>query len=426
MSTANALGDLLSTLLLRRPFQRGGSKEGSISKLCLSLLSEVTEVSGLQLAGMILEKYHELDEKGRLDFFSFLNKDLDIDPDLLVNLAQKYQETQSPEIFKRLSEASEPRRKELFRRLNHAPGATADLVKMREQLLSLLRENPSYARTDFDFIHLLRSWFNRGFLVLRQITWDTSASILEKIVEYEAVHEIKNLEDLRRRVLPKDRRCFAFFHPSMPDDPLIFVEVALTNGVATSIQKVLSESREEIDLQGANSAVFYSISNCQEGLSGISFGNSLIKQVVQDLSREMPHLKTFVTLSPIPGLTKWIKDVGLEKLVEDQGMLKQITAYYLLEAKGKNRRPIDPVAKFHLGNGAIIHQINIDADLSEKGLLQSKGVMVNYLYDLSKISQNVELFSKEGDISANTTIKALSRQAGRNIMQKGKAKEFSQ
>ena len=426
MSTANALGDLLSTLLLRRPFQRDGSKEGSISKLCLSLLSEVTEVSGLQLAGVILEKYHELDEKGRLDFFSFLNKDLDIDPDLLVSLAQKYQETQSPEIFKRLSEASEPRRKELFRRLNHAPGATADLVKMREQLLSLLRENPSYARTDFDFIHLLRSWFNRGFLVLRQITWDTSASILEKIVEYEAVHEIKNLEDLRRRVLPKDRRCFAFFHPSMPDDPLIFVEVALTNGVATSIQKVLSESREEIDLQGANSAIFYSISNCQEGLSGISFGNSLIKQVAQDLSREMPHLKTFVTLSPIPGLTKWIKDEGLEKLVEDQGMLKQITAHYLVEAKGKNRRPIDPVAKFHLGNGAIIHQINIDADLSEKGLLQSKGVMVNYLYDLSKISQNVELFSKEGDISANTTIKALSRQAGRNIMQKGKAKEFSQ
>lgn len=426
MSTANALGDLLSTLLLRRPFQRGGSKEGSISKLCLSLLSEVTEVSGLQLAGVILEKYHELDEKGRLDFFSFLNKDLDIDPDLLVNLAQKYQETQSPEIFKRLSEASEPRRKELFRRLNHAPGATADLVKMREQLLSLLRENPSYARTDFDFIHLLRSWFNRGFLVLRQITWDTSASILEKIVEYEAVHEIKNLEDLRRRLLPKDRRCFAFFHPSMPDDPLIFVEVALTNGVATSIQKVLSESREEIDLQGANSAIFYSISNCQEGLSGISFGNSLIKQVAQDLSREMPHLKTFVTLSPIPGLTKWIKDEGLEKLVEDQGMLKQITAHYLVEAKGKNRRPIDPVAKFHLGNGAIIHQINIDADLSEKGLLQSKGVMVNYLYDLSKISQNVELFSKEGEISANTTIKSLSRQAGRNIMQKGKAKEFSQ
>ena len=426
MSTANALGDLLSTLLLRRPFKRGGSKEGSISKLCLSLLSEVTEVSGLQLAGVILEKYHELDEKGRLDFFSFLNKDLDIDPDLLVSLAQKYQETQSPEIFKRLSEASEPRRKELFRRLNHAPGATADLVKMREQLLSLLRENPSYARTDFDFIHLLRSWFNRGFLVLRQITWDTSASILEKIVEYEAVHEIKNLEDLRRRLLPKDRRCFAFFHPSMPDDPLIFVEVALTNGVATSIQKVLSESREEIDLQGANSAIFYSISNCQEGLSGISFGNSLIKQVAQDLSREMPHLKTFVTLSPIPGLTKWIKDEGLEKLVEDQGMLKQITAHYLVEAKGKNRRPIDPVAKFHLGNGAIIHQINIDADLSEKGLLQSKGVMVNYLYDLSKISQNVELFSKEGEISANSTIKSLSRQAGRNIMQKGKAKEFSQ
>jgi malonyl-CoA decarboxylase len=213
MSTANALGDLLSTLLLRRPFQRGGSKEGSISKLCLSLLSEVTEVSGLHLAGVILEKYHELDEKGRLDFFFFLNKDLDIDPDLLVSLAQKYQETQSPEIFKRLSEASEPRRKELFRRLNHAPGATADLVKMREQLLSLLRENPSYARTDFDFIHLLRSWFNRGFLVLRQITWDTSASILEKIVEYEAVHEIKKFGRSSSPPFAKGPSLLCFFSP---------------------------------------------------------------------------------------------------------------------------------------------------------------------------------------------------------------------
>ena len=177
MSTANALGDLLSTLLLRRPFKRGGSKKGSISKLCLSLLSEVTEVSGLQLAGVILEKYHELDEKGRLDFFSFLNKDLDIDPDLLVSLAQKYQETQSPEIFKRLSEASEPRRKELFRRLNHAPGATADLVKMREQLLSLLRENPSYARTDFDFLEILRRCVNRGVLVLCQNTRDNKTTM---------------------------------------------------------------------------------------------------------------------------------------------------------------------------------------------------------------------------------------------------------
>lgn len=425
MPTSNALGDILSTLLLRRPFQRRESNTGSISDLCLSLLSEVTEASGLQLSGIILDKYEKLDKEGRLEFFSFLNEDLDLNPELLKNLATKYQKTQSSEIFIKLSQASEPRRKELFRRLNHAPGATAELVKMRKQLLRLLKENPSFARTDFDFIHLLRSWFNRGFLVLRQITWETPASILEKLVEYEAVHAIENLEDLRRRVLPKDRRCFAFFHPSMPDEPLIFVEVALTHGVANSIQDVLSETREEIDIQDADSAIFYSISNCQEGLLGISFGNSLIKQVVQDLSRELPNLKTFVTLSPIPGLSKWIEKNELQTISQDETKLKQLAANYLLEAKQSNGDPIDPVAKFHLGNGAVIHQINIDADLSAKGLFQSYGVMVNYLYDPLKISHNGELFSKEGQIAASSAVKSLSRQAERIILQAAEAKELA-
>ncbi len=425
MPTSNALGDILSTLLLRRPFQRRESNTGSISDLCLSLLSEVTEASGLQLSGIILDKYEKLDKEGRLEFFSFLNEDLDLNPELLKNLAKKYQKTQSSEIFIKLSQASEPRRKELFRRLNHAPGATAELVKMRKHLLALLKENPSFARTDFDFIHLLRSWFNRGFLVLRQITWETPASILEKLVEYEAVHEIENLENLRRRVLPKDRRCFAFFHPSMPDEPLIFVEVALTHGVANSIQDVLSETREEIDIQDADSAIFYSISNCQEGLLGISFGNSLIKQVVQDLSRELPNLKTFVTLSPIPGLSKWIEKNELQTISQDETKLKQLAANYLLEAKQSNGDPIDPVAKFHLGNGAVIHQINIDADLSAKGLFQSYGVMVNYLYDPLKISHNGELFSKEGQIAASSAVKSLSRQAERIILQAAEAKELA-
>lgn len=425
MPTSNALGDILSTLLLRRPFQRRESNTGSISDLCLSLLSEVTEASGLQLSGIILDKYEKLDKEGRLEFFSFLNEDLDLNPELLKNLATKYQKTQSSEIFIKLSQASEPRRKELFRRLNHAPGATAELVKMRKHLLALLKENPSFARTDFDFIHLLRSWFNRGFLVLRQITWETPASILEKLVEYEAVHAIENLEDLRRRVLPKDRRCFAFFHPSMPDEPLIFVEVALTHGVANSIQDVLSETREEIDIQDADSAIFYSISNCQEGLLGISFGNSLIKQVVQDLSRELPNLKTFVTLSPIPGLSKWIEKNELQTISQDETKLKQLAANYLLEAKQSNGDPIDPVAKFHLGNGAVIHQINIDADLSAKGLFQSYGVMVNYLYDPLKISHNGELFSKEGQIAASSAVKSLSRQAERIILQAAEAKELA-
>ena len=425
MPTSNALGDILSTLLLRRPFQSRGSNTSSISDLCLSLLSEVSEDSTLQLSGIILDKYQKLDIEGRLEFFSFLNEDLELNPELLENLAKKYQKTQSSEIFIKLSQASEPRRKELFRRLNHVPGATAELVKMRKQLLHFLKENPSFARTDFDFIHLLRSWFNRGFLVLRQITWETPASILEKLVEYEAVHAIENLEDLRRRVLPKDRRCFAFFHPSMPDEPLIFVEVALTHGVANSIQDVLSETREEIDIQNADSAIFYSISNCQEGLLGISFGNSLIKQVVQDLSRELPNLKTFVTLSPIPGLSKWIEAKELQTISQDQTKLKQLAANYLLEAKQSNGDPIDPVAKFHLGNGAVIHQINIDADLSAKGLFQSYGVMVNYLYDPLKISHNGELFSKEGQIAASSTVKSLSRQAERIILQAAEAKELA-
>ena len=425
MPTSNALGDILSTLLLRRPFQRRESNTGSISDLCLSLLSEVTEASGLQLSGIILDKYEKLDKEGRLEFFSFLSEDLDLNPELLKKLATKYQKTQSSEIFIKLSKASEPRRKELFRRLNHAPGATAELVKMRKHLLALLKENPSFARTDFDFIHLLRSWFNRGFLVLRQITWETPASILEKLVEYEAVHAIENLEDLRRRVLPKDRRCFAFFHPSMPDEPLIFVEVALTQGVANSIQDVLSETREEIDIQDADSAIFYSISNCQEGLLGISFGNSLIKQVVQDLSREFPNLKTFVTLSPIPGLSKWIEKNELQTISQDETKLKQLAANYLLEAKQSNGDPIDPVAKFHLGNGAVIHQININADLSAKGLFQSYGVMVNYLYDPLKISHNGELFSKEGQIAASSAVKSLSRQAERIILQAAEAKELA-
>ena len=199
--------------------------------------------------------------------------------------------------FKALSDASEPARQKLFRKLNEAPGATAEIVNMRKDLLILLRSTPNLAKTDYDLVHLLRSWFNRGFLVMSQITWDSPASVLEKIIEYEAVHQIRTWDDLRRRLHPPDRRCFAFFHPSMPDEPLIFVEVALTKGVPNSIQKVLSDSREAIDETDTDTAVFYSISNCQDGLAGISFGNSLIKQVARDLSHELPNIKTFVTLS---------------------------------------------------------------------------------------------------------------------------------
>ena len=259
------LGDLLSTLLDRRPFGRKFEDGREIKEICLALLTEADETSGRQLADTILNRYRMLDRDRKIAFFEFLNDELDLDAARIADLAQAYGSDPSPENFTALSRASEPQRQALFRQLNEAPGATAEIVRMRRDLLTLLEERPELARTDHDIVHLLRSWFNRGFLVMRQINWESPASILERIIAYEAVHEIGTWDDLRRRLQPADRRCFAFFHPSMPDEPLIFVEVALTNGVPNSIQSVLSEKREAMDAEDADTAVFYSISNCQAG-----------------------------------------------------------------------------------------------------------------------------------------------------------------
>lgn len=415
MSNASPLGDMLSTLLDRRPFYRRGTASGSISDLCLSLLAEESETSGLQLAATILDRFRDLTSDQRAEFYAFLNDTLDIDPDSVAALARIYEKNRTTHNFEQLAIASEPRRQNLFRRLNQAPGATAELVHMRADLLTLLKENPDWGRTDLDMIHLLKSWFNRGFLVLRQITWDTPASILERIIKYEAVHEIQNWDDLRRRLHPEDRRCFAFFHPSMPDDPLIFVEVALTRGVPGSIQDVLSENRDELAADEANTAVFYSISNCQAGLAGISFGNSLIKQVVRDLSQSLPGLKKFVTLSPIPALNRWLESNDCLEPADSPVNLKQLAAHYLLEAKKPDGKPLDPVARFHLSNGALVHMVHAQADLSDKGLAQSGGVMVNYLYDLSKIAQNVEVFAQKNEVVAANPVKALAKQGAKLI-----------
>lgn len=415
MTNPSALSDLLSTLLESRPFYRKGSKDGSIRELCLALLAEESEASGRQLAVSILDIYRELTEPEQIAFFDFLNEELDIDSDVVATLAAQYGVEPTTARFKLLSEATEPRRQELLRRLNQAPGATAELVRMRTNLLKLVRGNPDLGRTDHDFIHLLRSWFNRGFLVLRQITWDSPASILERLIAYEAVHEIQNWDDLRRRLQPADRRCFAFFHPAMPDDPLIFVEVALTKGIPGSIQNVLSKNRSELDAEQADTAVFYSISNCQTGLAGISFGNSLIKQVVQDLSHELSGLKTFVTLSPIPGLGLWLDHHNRRDAVTTPTDLIRLAAQYLLEAKRENGKPLDPVARFHLGNGALVQMVHAEADVSDKGLKQSCGAMVNYLYDLNKIAQNVENYGRKNEVAAATAVKTLARQAGKHF-----------
>lgn len=405
------LADLLSTLIDRRMPALGPARADgrSIEKLCSDLMGSRGEVSGYALARQILDLYEAMDDDRKKRFFAFLNTEMDIEPEQVAAALAAYGEDGSEATYRRLMSAAEPDRQELARRLNQVPGATARLVAMRRDLLRFAAEDRSLARIDVDFRHLLSSWFNRGFLVLRPINWRSPAHILEKIIAYEAVHAIDSWDDLRRRLQPTDRRCFGFFHPAMPDEPLIFVEVALTKGIPGSIQGVLAEGRVALAPDQADTAVFYSISNCQEGLAGISFGNSLIKQVVDDLSRELPQLKTFVTLSPIPGLMAWVRETGHEGLVSDAAALRQLAAHYLLEAKNARGQPRDPVARFHLKNGASVHEVHARADLSPNGLDQSGGAMVNYLYDLGRITENHEDYAIHQKIAASSALRALAR-----------------
>ncbi|MFL4468727.1 malonyl-CoA decarboxylase domain-containing protein [Tateyamaria armeniaca] len=413
------LTDILSTLFDRRNASLNPDDTRDIFALCHALMSEEGEVSGQKLAAGILNRYCALSDEGRVAFFQMLNTDLDVDAAALAPLAADYANAPTTALFKRLSRAAEPKRQELLRRLNQPPGATAELVAMRTDLLRLTKDNTELERTDHDFVHLLRSWFNRGFLVLKQINWDTPARILDKIVAYEAVHQINDWDDLRRRLYPPDRRCFAFFHPAMPDEPLIFVEVALTEDVPGSIDSVLSDKRDPLAAEYARVAVFYSISNCQKGLAGISFGNLLIKQVVAELAMEFPQLDHFVTLSPIPGLIKWLgsqTDGAAHGAVAAAALdgsataedTRAMAARYLLSAKRADGLPVDPVARFHLGNGAEIHDIHADADSSDSGRAQSGGAMVNYLYDLSRTERNHEDFALNGAVAASKLVTALA------------------
>ncbi|MAR04357.1 MAG: decarboxylase [Planktomarina sp.] len=401
-------GDLISTLFEKRyrNIFLTNSHDKSIIELSKDLLGSFGEVSAGALAHMIFDKYSQITFDEKRTFFNFMAHDLEINPDEVRVALDAYQTNPSETTYKNFSTASEPKRQELIRRLNHPDGATERLVGMRKDLLSLIKENPELAPVGIDLKHLFTSWFNRGFLVLRPINWSSPAEILEKIIAYEAVHAINSWEDLRARLQPEDRRCFAFFHPAMPDEPLIFVEVALTKGIPNSIQGLLEANRDPISPDDSDTAVFYSISNCQQGLAGISFGNSLIKQVVADLSLAVPSLSTFVTLSPIPKLKSWLKKDHIS--VKSNHTDQAIAAYYLLNAKDTEGRPYDPVARFHLGNGAMLHAVHADADKSENGIDQSNGVMVNYRYDLKKIPQNHERFLSENKIAVSTDVRALA------------------
>ncbi len=421
-------------LLDQRRTREAGTER--ISDLCEALLSGRGEASGVALAGNVLASYKTLSSAEQLEFYDDLLLRFGADAarvcDLVKALAADPDDVSA---LRRVHEASEPRRQELIRRLNLAPGGTRALVSMRRDLNLAMREHPLLADVDKDFQHLFSAWFNRGFLVMQRIDWSTPASILEKIIRYEAVHEIRDWSELRRRIDLEDRRLYAFFHPALVDDPLIFVEVALTREMPSAIGPILTEERAEISASEATTAVFYSISNCQEGLKGISFGNFLIKQVVEDLRRELPGLKTFVTLSPIPGFASWLRralapgegagketkqasELARGLLVADAGFagnevawwqdealrerlkepLTRLCTHYLVREKAPGNRGMDPVTRFHIGNGACLERLNWLGDGSPAGHRQSHGFMVNYLYDLKSIEKNHELYAATGEI----------------------------
>ena len=446
MAAISFFGDLLQTISERgrdligigRGDMTSRASAGDLVKLCEDLISRRGEASGVALARLILDRYASFGQAERHAFLRAIALDFDADHEAVDEAIAAYRAAPSRARLGSLHEAAEPRSQELIRRLNLARGGTLSLVRMREDLFDLRRAlragdeaDPALMDAvdslDSDFEHLFASWFNRGFLVLRHIDWTTPAHILEKIIRYEAVHAIADWDDLRARIEPPDRRCFAFFPPALADEPLIFVEVALTDQIAPAIAPILSRERKPLQPQAANTAVFYSISNCQKGLAGVTFGNFLIKQVVEDLTREVPTLKTFVTLSPVPGFAAWLarerradspqgllpEDVEVLRALDDPNWsadkaraetvrraLIPAAAAYFLRAKNERGRPLDPVARFHLGNGARLDRINFLGDTSKKGLAQSHGLMVNYLYDLAAIERNHETYANLGTVVA--------------------------
>jgi malonyl-CoA decarboxylase len=448
-------GELLQTISergrdlldLARP-RRGdaAARSEDLAQLCEDLLSGRGEASGVALAREILNRYSDLTTGPRIAFFEALAGNFGPDHDRLAEAVAAWQQNPTDETAAVLHEAAEPRRQSLFRRLNLAPGGTAALVKMREQLLDALDHREDLSAVDADFVHLFSSWFNRGFLVLRKIDWSTPAIVLEKIIRYEAVHAIRDWDDLRTRIDPRDRACYAFFHPALVDEPLIFVEVALCKDIPGAIAPILAAKREPVDPTKATTAAFYSISNCQRGLAGVSFGHFLIKQVVEEITREYAKLSTFVTLSPVPNFAKWLTherqsesstalspdDTAALALLDDpawaadpakatavQEPLLRAAAYYFLRARNDHGAPVDAVARFHLGNGARLERLDFLGDTSDKALRQSHGLMVNYRYELDHIEENHEAYAENRTVVAANAIKKLVRAPQRELVTVG-------
>ena len=419
--------DMISSLMRRSArFMAAGDKDQlAVEDHPMAAVSAVMGATGRLSALVHAEQLHKLlaalDDAALAEVLNNILQAHNIDGGALATAAQAYDATPSPAGLQAITALGEPGWVELFRRLSATPDGTAALVKFRERLLQLSRANPDLKRLDVSLMALMQQWFNPGFLVLQPVDWSTPANILEKIIAYEAVHEIQSWDALRARLAPDDRRCFAFFHPTMPEEPLIFVEVALTNIVPDNIETVLDIDRQAGAADAATTAVFYSISNCQAGLAGISFGNFLIKRVAQELRQELDELQTFVTLSPVPGLMRWLgqTDAPLAAAIDMAGTAPDEALHqrfmsaaftYLTVSDREDGLPNDPVSRFHIGNGAILHQLNFAGDPSAKGQAQSAGLMVNYLYDLTNVEQNHEAFAATKTVPLSPQLAAFEKE----------------
>jgi len=409
----------------------GPVSDEDLEALCEALLSSRGEASGAALAKGILDAYAARDGEGRARFFAMLAERFGINADSAVAAAEAYRATPSAATMQRLQAEAEPRRQELLRRLNLPPGGTAALVAMRADLLARLANEPSLREVDADFLHLFQSWFNPGFLEVRRIDWNTPAAVLDKIIRHEAVHQISDWDDLRRRIDPSDRRLYAFFHPRLASEPLVFLEVALTVDTPSRIDAILAADRDVLAPDRARTAAFYSISNTQAGLRGVSFGGFLIKQVLEDLRGELPGLKTFVTLSPLPGFARWLGEARAGNLIDAEAarvlsaidgpewwldpaaekrlkpVLCRLAVAYLTTARSPSGAPRDPVARFHLGNGASLERVTWPGDFSPVGIAGGLGVMANYRYRVEDIEENHEAFANAGTIAVSQAVSKL-------------------
>ena len=407
------------------------TKKRDLLDLCDDLLSTKGAAFGITLARDILFRYQNLSIEEKNKFLIQVNQKYKPDPLKIDEAIKKYSDDQDDYSILNLSRVASGIRKELFVRLNMAPNGTSEIVSLREDLLRLLKENPELKSLDYDLIDIFKNWFNPGFLKLRKITWDTKAAILEKLLKYEKVHSMKDMNELKRR-LGKDRRFFAYFHPALEDEPIIFVQVALTNGLGKSIQEI-TKPRTDGDKK-YDTATFYSISNCQDGLSRVTLGNFLIKRVVFEIQEELPNIKNFGTLSPIPGFRDWFMSldeklvknilgniplenisflkssslkIGDTRILSNKNAIYKLVAHYLMNEKNQKQLPINDVCRFHLGNGAIIDDIVINANISEVGFNRSFGVMVNYLYELKNIEKNHEEYINNKTIIVSNKVKKL-------------------